>query len=202
MQEFKSIVGRGIFTNKRELIINKDLVRLETKNESKNAFRMFHKNEITDYRFGIRWYSYFFTFGREYIIEIKNINEKTIKINFKTYFGRKIKQYHELYYEIIDALWDYHFRDIANSYLLLQNESIDFEIAGIRFDSKGIYLKKTFIEWEDVKTKNYQTYFAIYSKNNPLKINMTYNYLEDWNVAVLYSVIRTILRKKGVEIYS
>jgi hypothetical protein len=56
------------------------------------------------------------------------------------------------------------------------------------------------IPWEEVRTRDYRNYFAIYSIENPTNINRGYNYKDDWNTGVLYSVVRTILNTKKIEI--
>ncbi|CAA7197200.1 hypothetical protein CHRY9293_03254 [Chryseobacterium potabilaquae] len=84
-----------------------------------------------------------------------------------------------------------------------------FSIGDVHFDNKNISInvsgifsqKRVKISWESVRTKNYFTYFAVYSQQNPKEINRSYYYLEDWNTNILYSVLRTILRDKGIESY-
>ena len=61
--------------------------------------------------------------------------------------------------------------------------------------------KRVEISWENIRTKSYHTYFAIYSVENPSEINRGYNYKEDWNTNVLHSVLRTLLKRKGIENY-
>jgi len=204
MQEFKSTVRRGLSDiSERQIIINNELIKFEDKNLVNKTFTSFNKQEITEYRYGIKWYSYYFIFGRKYIIEIRNNDNKTLKIHFKSYFGYRLKQIHQQYCNILNALWDYHFEDVTEFYFSLLKQNIDFNVAGVRFSEKGVYIKNnTFIEWEDIRTGSYQTYFIVYSQKNPAKTNRAYYYLEDWNVSVLYSVLRTTLKNKGIETYS
>ncbi|MDN8996945.1 hypothetical protein Q0P57_13855, partial [Staphylococcus aureus] len=76
--------------------------------------------------------------------------------------------------------------DLCNIHFTQQ--FIEIEVAGI---IKG---KKHQIAWSDVNTHNYQTYFMVYSDKNPTDISTMYKYRDDWNIAILYSVLRTILR--------
>ena len=62
--------------------------------------------------------------------------------------------------------------------------------------------KEIKILWNDIRTKNYQTYFSIYSITNPKDLNKAFSYLDDWNTGIIYSVLRTILRDKNIESYN
>lgn len=202
MQEFKSTVRRGLSDRReRQLIINNELIKFED-NRINKTFTTLPKEEIAEYRYGIHWYRYRFVFGRKYNIEIKTTNGKTLKIYFKSYFRYRLKDLHQQYHDILSALYDYHFKNKIQSSLSLLNQNVDFEVAGVRFSQKGVHIKNnTFIEWEDIRTGSYQTYFVIYSQKEPANTNRAYYYLEDWNVSVLYSVLRTTLKIKGIETY-
>lgn len=211
MKETILNIRRGITDNcPRELIINKDHLSFEDKDTVNNTFTTFNKDEITAYRFGIKWTTFYFTFGREYQIFIKNNANKEIKINFTTYFGRKKYQYHTQHQEILDSLWDCYFIDIINNYIEKHNYGENFQIENILFTKDYIsfkvdnLLKKKEIQilWNDIRTKNYQTYFSIYSITNPTNIYKAFSYLDDWNTGIIYSVLRTILRDKNIESYN
>ncbi|WP_417369921.1 hypothetical protein [Flavobacterium beibuense] len=203
MQEFKSTVRRGLSDRReRQLIINNELIKFED-NRINKTFTTLPKEEIAEYRYGIHWYRYRFVFGRKYNIEIKTTDGKILKIYFKSYLRYRLKDLHQQYCNILNALWDYHFEDMTEFYFSLLKQNIDFNVAGVRFSEKGLHIKNnTFIEWEDIRTGSYQTYFIVYSQKNPAKTNRAYYYLEDWNVSVLYSVLRTTLKIKGIETYS
>jgi hypothetical protein len=47
-----------------------------------------------------------------------------------------------------------------------------------------------------LKTRIYQTYYAICSSKNPADINKSYNYLEDYNAWTLRIVMEHILTEK------
>lgn len=202
----ETTIKRSFFDNSnRELIINSEYIKFEDKDHKNNSFSIFKKEEITDYRYGIRWINGFkFIIGREYQIFIKNNNNDIIKINFSTYYGRKINEYHKKYVKITEHLWDNFFKDIAISYIEKLKNGESFTIGKIEFSNEGILfsngiLKKSIskIDWQDLETKNYQTYFAIFSKNNPANINCCLYYKDDWNTAIIYSIIRTYLKEKG-----
>jgi len=210
MDEKKFIIKRGITDNHpRQLIFNENFLKFENKDLAGNQFTIFQKDQITDYSFGVKWMIYYFIFGREYTITIKNAQSQVIKINFKTYFGRKKNEYHKLYSDIITDLWNYYFEQQANDFIRKNEAGEEFKIGEVLFIEEGIIIKtnssirekKALIPWEKIRTRNYATYFAIYAVDDAETTNRGYSYLNDWNTDVLYSVIRTILSKKNIETY-
>ena len=109
----------------------------------------------------------------------------------KTELGRK-------YSEIVNAILDYFFD--AKIILLLEKFVNDesFSILGVNFDARGVLLKKDsqLISWDDLGTKSYMSYYAMFSKSDP-NYYRAFEYLNDWNTAILYSVSRQILKEKG-----
>ncbi|ARS42711.1 hypothetical protein CA265_24835 [Sphingobacteriaceae bacterium GW460-11-11-14-LB5] len=165
------------------------------------------KEEPIQYRFGIKWIRGFeFTVGRKYQLFIKNGDSEMIKISFGSYYGiNKIPLFNQ-YIEILNQLWRSYFDGLVDQYLALFEQKTPFTLANVGFDEFGIKIKSVnFIKeeekslsWIDVGTRDYQTYFAIFSKQAPSIINKGYSYLDDWNTRVLYSVVQTILmRRKG-----
>ena len=193
----------------RELIISDTFLKFQNKDLKKNSFTIFEKEEIAEYKYGIRWISFRITYGRDYQIFVRNKKGEILKINFKSYFGKNKKEYHQKYIDILNVLWNNFFDEIAQDFLKKFKNNESFKIGNVEFDEVGITIaisgiaktKKTKISWEKVRTKNYYTYFAIYSSQNPSEINRGYNYHDDWNTGVLYSVLRTILKSKNIETY-
>ena len=193
----------------RTLTISEDFLKFQNKDLKENPFTIFKKEEIAEYRYGIRWISFRVTYGRDYQIFIRNKKGKILKINFKSFFGQNKKEYYQKYIEILDVLWDNFFAKIAEDFLKKFRNNESFKIGNVDFDETGITIAvsgiakttKTKIAWENVRTKNYYTYFAIYSSEMPSEINRGYNYHDDWNTGVLYSVLRTILKSKNIETY-
>lgn len=193
----------------RELIISDTFLKFQNKDLKKNSFTIFEKEEIAEYKYGIRWISFRITYGRDYQIFVRNKKGEILKINFKSYFGKNKKEYHQKYIDILNVLWNNFFDEIAQGFLKKFKNNESFKIGNVEFDEVGITIaisgiaktKKTKISWENVRTKNYYTYFAIYSSQNPSEINRGYNYHDDWNTGVLYSVLRTILKSKNIETY-
>jgi hypothetical protein len=202
LEEIRLTIKRGPIDNKpRELIIHPDFIRFEAGHSSNNNIEL-SKFSIKECRFGICWISgYKFTFGREYQIFIKDKLNQVLKIHFKSFYGVKKVEYHNLYSEILGNLWKYYFRNIANNFLQQFWDDKQFSICGVVFSSSCLKLKKVdllreevlTITWDKVRTKDYQTYFVIYSVDNPTKLNVSFNYLNDWNTDILRNVIITIL---------
>lgn len=209
IKEVKFTVKRGLLDCKlRQLIINSDFIKFEDKNLLSNAFTQFDKHLIKDYRFGVKWIRGFeFTIGREYQIFIRNPDNKVLKINFKSFYGIKKNAHHKLYAEIISALWRFYFSDITSNFIEKFQKEEEFSIGKVHFTKDNLTInvsgilkeEKRTISWDRVKTRDYQTYFAIYSLDDPTNINRGYSYLDDWNTGLLYSVVRTILHYKNVK---
>ena len=207
----KEFVFKRSFTDgkQRRLVFNEKEFKFEDKDFGNNLFTVFKKEEITDYRFGIRWIRFEFTYGREYQIFVRNKENKVIKISFKSYFGRKKNILHNLYRDILTDLWNYYFEDIIDNFIKKHNNHEQFSIGDVLFTKEHIELnisgifnqKKVVIPWDKIRTRVYHTYFSIYSVENPSEINRGYNYKEDWNTNVLHSVLRTLLKQKKIETY-
>lgn len=191
----------------RHLLFNENFLKFENKNAVNTRIKTFSKHEITDYSFGVKWIRFYFVFGREYIINIKNSKNEVINIKIRSYFGRnKIKNF-KLYSAVLDNLWTYYFNDLVTILLEKFNSNEDFEIGEVLVTNDGILLKtgttlrqkRVFIPCDKVRTTDYATYFSIYAVDDAAKTNRGYSYLNDWNTAVIYSVLRTILKKKNFE---
>ncbi|WP_395077814.1 hypothetical protein [Flavobacterium sp.] len=204
--EFKTIIKRSFLDNsKRQLIINSDYIQFEDKDLATDYFTKFLSSEIKDYRYGVRWIrGAKFTIGRDYQIFIRNNENKIIKINFKSFYGINKSLHFKNYSGILNSLLKFYFNKIASDFIEKFQNQLEFSICNVHFSDKNIMIetnsiikkKQNTILWKDVRTKDYRTYFAIYSQENPANINQCYNYKDDWNTAILNTVIRTILKNK------
>lgn len=210
MEEKEYVFKRSFKDGKqRRLIFNEKNFKFEDKDFGNNLFTVFNKEEITDYRFGVRWIRFELTYGREYQIFVRNKENKIIKISFKSYFGRRKNLLHKLYSEILNELWNYYFIDIIDQFINKHLNDEEFSIGDVLFTKDTIELnvsgifnqKKVAIPWDKIRTKAYYSYFSIYSVDNPSDINRGYSYKEDWNTNVLHSVLRTLLKQKKIETY-
>lgn len=206
--EFKTNYKRSILdSHPRELYLHPDFIQFTNKDLATAKVSTFKLADIKDFRYGIRWYRYYFVFGREYQIYIRNIENEVIKINFSTYFGRKKKEYHQLYSDIINTLWVLYFKEQTNQYLKEFKSNESFQIGETNINPEGIIIKvskltkleRQLIKWEDIGIKKYWNYFSIYSIKNPREIHRGYLYKEDWNTFVLQTIVETILKDKNIE---
>jgi hypothetical protein len=207
MKELSFIIKRSLIDNaSRELVISEESLKFENKDIVNNTFTIFDKNQIVEYRFGVKWMKFYFVFGREYIIEVKNHENQIIKINFKTYFGRRKKAYHEVCNQILSGLWENYFDQIAGNFIMRHEGGEEFNIGEVNILKEGIIIntnssirqKKALIPWEKIRTKTYATYFAVYAVDNASITNRGYSYLNDWNTVVLKVVITSLLKRKGI----
>jgi len=208
MEDLRFVFKNGILSKPKRLIINDKFISINSLDASADNQIILNKEFITGYQFGIRWYKFYFVFGRNYVIRLKYSDSSIIKINFPAYFGYNKQKNLDLYYDILDGLWNFHFSNIADQYIREFQDGIIFEIDKVIFSANGITFKKrlsfkqdVFLDWQKVRTKSYYSYFAIYSVDDSRNVNFTYSYKDDWNTNVLYSVLRTILKHKNIEIY-
>lgn len=203
MKENSFIIKRGLFdNNSRELIIHPEYLSFEEKDKYNDLITIFKKEEIISYKYGVKWYTFYLTYAREYQIHILNKEHQVIKIDFTNYFGNKKKESFKKYVDIIESLWINYFEEIAKKLYDDFNSNEEVKLNNILFtkdyieinNSKLISKNNVKIEWKNVKVKNYQTYFCIYSSENPAKTNFTFNYLNDWNVDIIYSLTNSILK--------
>lgn len=196
MQEFK--VKSSWLDRWRLLKLYPDRIEFENSNLRNAALTTYDKSEIVGFKYGIEWVTgYAFTFGRKYVIDVKTVNGAIIKIRLGSVYRIGLMEKHRSYAAIVNCLYDHYFDALSLSYIANFENDVPFELVGITFQKDGISLKtKEFIPWEEVQTRRYQTYFAVYSANNRNVVQLNY-YLHDWNVGILYSVARKILMDKG-----
>ena len=149
--ELKVKIKRSFLDNyKRPLHIHPEFIQFEDNDLLNNSFTSFKASEIKDFRFGISWYKYYFVFGREYQFYIRNYKNEILKINFKTYFGYKKKEFHELYVSIIDSLWNLYFTQQVNDFLKEFEAGESFYIGDVVVNPEGIIIlvSKLFVKLE------------------------------------------------------
>lgn len=203
-QEISLTIKRGLWDSlPRQLIISKGYLQFEDKSLRSDGFTRFDKSEIQGYRFGIHWIKgYQFIIGREYQIYIRDHNNEVIKIYFKTFYGYKKKELNQKYNHIINGLWKFYFNDIVLDHLQKFYNGQIINICNVKISQDHVIIQtngvikvsEQMIAWDKVGTKDYVTYYAIFSTDNPSDINQCYYYLKDWNVGILYSIMETILK--------
>jgi hypothetical protein len=184
----------------RQLTINSEYIEFDDKDGIADPPTKFEAKDIESFRFGVKWINgYQFVIGRIYCVDIKSNKNDIIKIRLKSVYGINKKKLGEKYSSIVNALYDNHFDRLSMSLLEMFHNNCDFVILNVRFDQHGITLidKKAVIPWNDVGTRSYSTYYSIFSKTNPDAYKI-FEYLNDWNTGILYSVSRQILKEKGL----
>lgn len=195
MKEFTIV--RGLFDNrKRSLIIAENFIKFENKDQKEDLFTIIKKEDIAGIRYGIHFIKGFeFYIGREYLIFIRDQSNKEIKINFKLFYGRRLKEKHQLYNNILDEIWDNFIHDISRSYLRKFQSKENFELSGIQIFDGKIKFNNNEILIEDLGIKTYHHHFIIYSKTNNYNNRMLY-YLKDKDAVILLDVLNNIITKE------
>lgn len=161
----------------------------------------FDSSKIVAFRCGIKWIRGFeFTIGREYQIFLQDVNGNTMKINFRSLYGYNRKQLTKLYSQILDQLWNLYFSGILDNSLQRIRLGETVEICGAEISREQVtfkttnFLKSGFasIPWQELDSKDYATYYALYSKTNPADINRGFYYLDDWNAHLLRYVVEEL----------
>lgn len=156
--------------------------------------------DILAFRFkAIFMRGYAFAVGRQYLIEIKGQQNTVFKLDIKSYYGIKRKDYYEVYSKILEYLWQYYFSNLMNYYADMYNVQQPFELAGVKFTSEGISLdKKNKLLWKEIAIKNYRTYFMIHNVTDPHQ-NKSCNFDKDWNAILLQSLLKSIIDQQKKE---
>jgi hypothetical protein len=198
MQPLEFLIQSSILDRQRKLTLHSDYIEFEDKDLVGALPTRLQKNEISGFRCGIKWIQgYQFNIGRIYCIDIQDRNKKTIKLRLKTIYGIRKKILSDKYVQIINALYDHYFDDITRNYLEQFSEGKSFEVLGVMFRPEGVMLNKEsgLICWEDLGSRSYISYYSLFSKQTPT-IYATFEYINHWNVGILYSVSRKIMKQK------
>ena len=150
---------------------------------------------ICAFRYGVSLTrGYVFVIGRQYFIEIKDLQNKIFKIKLKSLYGIKRETYYKKWSDIFNQLWRNYFSDVLNYYTELYNIHQIFELAGVKFLSEGIsWDNKNKLLWEEIALSNYRTYFMIHHIQNPNQ-NKSISFSTDWNAFILQSLLRASLK--------
>jgi hypothetical protein len=199
-QPIQLFIKSSILDRERQLTVDNDFIEFDNKDLISDPPTRLLKSDIIGLRYGIKWINgYQFVIGRIYCIDLLSADKEILRIRLKSIYGIRKQQLTEKYGIIVNALYDNFFDDVTRNYLNQFSDKRDFELANIFFTQTGLTLdsKSEIIPWEDIGTKSYSTYYAIFSKSNPTRYK-TIEYLNDWNTGVLYSVSREILMDKGL----
>ena len=191
-------MAQSLTLNLKETIFDKGSTLIISPESIEYQNTSLSKFEIEEIRYGVKFIrGYSFYIGRIYCIDVKSLSGSVMQIRLKSLYSIRKKTLGEKYNAIFQALWENYMRDVAESFINLFKSKIDFDLLGITFTQEGIMFdkKNDLIPWEELGTKNYSRYYAIFSKTNHNNYKAFY-YLEDWNTVILYSVSRYILKAK------
>lgn len=164
----------------------------------KGIERQLMNSEVSKFRYGIKWINgLHFAIGRIYSIDIEDKLGNQINLRLRSLYGINKKSLGDAYVQIVNYLYDNYFTNISKQYLNRFDRGESFELAGVNISAEGIYLneKSGLVTWKNLGSAAYATYYTLYPKSNPNNYS-AFNYLDDWNTGVLYSVSRQILINK------
>ena len=191
-------VKSSIFDRTRQLTIDPEYLEFDDNDLGSSLPVRFSKEEIEGIKYGVKGIrGYRFRIGRIYYIDIKSFSVEVIKIRLKSIYRIRIKRLEAKYGQILKVLFTYYFNEIARRYLEFFRAGESFELLGVRFSADGVLFdeKIGLIPWEFLGTKKYWTYYALFSETNP-EYYKAFNYVDQWNAAVLHSVTEGILKMK------
>jgi len=197
---FQTALKSSVFDRIRQLTISETYIEFDDHDLISKLPTRFSKEEIGAFRFGVEWIrGYSFAIGRIYCIDVRNNQNKIIKLRLKSIYGIRRKQLTDKYINIVNALYENIFNDISRQYLALFDNQVDFELEGMQFSQRGVILntKSDLVDWEQIGTGKHKTYFTIYPKADPSAYR-AFEYLHHWNAGIVYSVLHQILKNKGL----
>lgn len=194
------LIRSSVFDRDRQLIFSDEGIRFEESDLKGAPLKLIHKKSINGFRYGVKWIRGFeFVIGRIYCIDIMADNKTALKIRLKSLYGVRKILLSEKYSQIIRLLFDYFFEDILKQYAKNIDNGETISLLGTAISQKGLHLSSgsPFISWENLGTGAYTTYYALFSKIDSGNYK-TFDYLTDWNTALLFSLTRSILHRKGL----
>lgn len=152
---------------------------------------------INAFRYRVVWLrGYSFAFGRQYILETKDFNNKIFEIKFTSIYGIRRKAYYKAWHAIFEQLWSHYFSNMLNYYTELYSIRQMFELAGVKFDTDGIsWDKRNKLLWNEIALKNYRTYFMIHHVADPLQ-HKSCSFANDWNAFILQCLLKAIIKEQ------
>lgn len=177
--------------NKRFVLNDESLIMMD--DSKPDSYVEIPIGNIRSFRFGINWIKgLYVSFGRQYLIEIKDNDDYIVPIKFYSYYGLRRGVYNEIYIQLIKAIWEHYFLQQARHYLNLYDLNLPIEINKLIINKTGIEWQDNSINWNELAISNYITYFVLHNKNNA-KINKSFNFKNDWDAYLLQSIIITLM---------
>lgn len=186
----------GLIRNKihKKLIFEKEGLTIEkTLSFDPNVFIV--ADDICAFRFGVNWIrGYKFVFGRQYIIQIQNQDNKILAIKLNSYYQIRRKTYYKIWSAIFNQLWQNYFFKIFNYYFELYNTKKEFDLADVKFHPFGISWDDKSLFWNEIALSNYKSYFMIHHRDDLKKIKRC-SFKNDWNAFILQRLLKKIIEE-------
>jgi hypothetical protein len=197
MEEITNIIGIPTFFQNRiykKIKFSKDSLTIEKTKSFEPPIFLAAEN-ILSFRFGVNWIrGYKFTFGRQYIIELLDSQEKITSIKLTSYYQIRRKQYAKIWSDIINQLWSDYFNKKLNYYHELYLKKEEFTLSDVNFHPFGIGWYDGSMFWNEIALSNYITYFMIHKKEDLKKIKRC-SFKNDWDALVLQSLLKKIIEE-------
>jgi len=197
-EKLEFLIKSSIFDRPRALVLLPEYLEFDDNDLASSIPTKFLKEDIEAFRYGVKWIrGYRFYIGRIYCIDIKGVSGQIIRIRLKSIYRIRRKLLGEKYVNIVNALFRYYFNDISRRYVELFQENQPFEILGVKVNSDGVLFDQRIgrISWDFLGTRRFRRYYTIFSETDA-NCYKTFEYLDQWNAAVLHSVLETILKLK------
>lgn len=129
----------------------------------------------------------------QYIIQLKDYNNKVHTIKLISVYGIKRKTYNKIWVSLCEKLWEYYFNSLVHYYAELFNLRQHFELSGVKFTNEGIEWDKEKLTFNEIAISSYRTYFMIYKAEN-YKLNKSISFSSDWNAHILLAILKGIVQ--------
>lgn len=191
------LIQSSIFDRKHLLTIHTDFISFDNDALNPQTPTTFSKTDIESIRYAIdSVHGWIFRIGRTYRIELRSSTGKIIRIRLRSFYGIRRKSLGKKYGDILRAMHQTYFNEMAAHYVRLLGNELSFTLAGLLLSPDGVDdAKLGKLPWSFVGMKSYFTYFAIYDMRDAGKYR-SFDYGVDWNTAVLHAVVDFTLRKR------
>jgi hypothetical protein len=197
-EKVEFIIRSTIFDRPRRLTLDPEYLEFDDNDLASSSPTKFFKEDVESLRYGVKAIrGYEFNIGRIYCIDIKNVSGQVVKIRLKSIYRIRRKLLADKYVNIVNTLFLHYFNAISRRYVKLIQENQPFDILGVNINSEGVLFDQKIgrISWDYLGTRRYRRYYTLFSETDPNKYR-AFEYLDQWNAAVLHSVIETILKLK------
>ncbi len=197
---FETYIQRGFLDNApRKIIINSEYIEFEDKNRVDAENSKLYWKDFDGIRYGYERISgYYFYIGLKRKIYIKDVNSNQIKISLTSLYKIRSKRNHQKFSEILQAIFDSFLSNRLKSLIEAVKSGETITLAGVKVSQQQVEFnykeKLANIDLLVLNIATYKSYFYIYSEAEN-EIGIRINYLDDWNSALLYSIIKNLLKK-------